>query len=85
MPTRSFAQVAPDSTGKKIANIAVTEPTAPDTSGNATADTVTYQQLVALADEHGEPLVSLSRLLIDIRDQQARTNELLEVLLMKFG
>jgi hypothetical protein len=46
MPTRSYVQVAADGVGKKVANVAVTEPTAPDTSGNATADTTTYQQLV---------------------------------------
>lgn len=54
MPTRSYVQVAVDGAGKKIANVAVTEPSPPDTSGNATADTTTYQQLTTATDDRGD-------------------------------
>lgn len=54
MPTRSYVQVATDGSGKKVANVANTDPTAADASGNATADTTTYQQLVTQVDKRGD-------------------------------
>lgn len=54
MSTDSYVQVAADGSGKKIRNIAVTDPQGADSSGNAQADTVRYQQVTTSADKHGD-------------------------------
>ncbi|HUS61342.1 MAG TPA: hypothetical protein VMY34_04035 [Acidimicrobiales bacterium] len=55
MPNESaYIQVAADGSGKKVANVAVTEPQAVDTSGNAQADLTRYQQEVTIVDRRGD-------------------------------
>lgn len=55
MPNESaYVQVATDGSGKKIANVSVTEPQAVDASGNAQADLTRYQQEVTLVDVRGD-------------------------------
>jgi len=76
----AYIQVSPDSSGKKVANVSVTQPQAVDTSGNAQADLTRYEQIVTLAADGSlidNPSTALSALL----HEQQRTNELLELLL----
>ena len=71
----TFVQVATDGTGKKIRNVSLTEPQAVDASGNAQADLVRYQQIVALVNARGDypDVASLS----DIRDVLLEMNQTL--------
>lgn len=50
----SYVQVATDGSGKKIRNTTLTESQGVDTSGNAQADLVRYQQTVVIVDAAGD-------------------------------
>lgn len=78
---QAYVQVATDGTGKKIANVSVTEPQAVDTSGNAQADLTRYQQVTHLADEEGDLISDPNVLLTQLVAEQRRTNQLLELML----
>jgi len=80
--SESFAQIAPDSTGKKIRNLAI-DVVQPD----GTASTV-YMQVVSIADENGRPY-SLSHEMPtsdnETNQHLARIVELLENLSLVVG
>lgn len=67
MATRSYVQVAADGAGKKVANVAVTDPQAVDAAGNAQADLVTYQQLVTLVTARGDNADRTDEVLDELR------------------
>ena len=52
--SESYVQVAPDSTGKKIRNLQISEPQAVDAAGNAQADLVRNQQVISIANRRGD-------------------------------
>ena len=78
----TFVQVATDGTGKKIRNVSITEPQAVDASGNAQADLVRYQQIVALVNARGDypDVTSLG----DIRDALLEINQTLTLILEQY-
>ncbi len=54
MATESKVELLSEGTGPNVRTIKVTSPTAPDAAGNATADTATHQQVVALAKPNSD-------------------------------
>lgn len=84
MPDESaYIQVATDGSGKKVANIAVTEPQDVDTSGNAQADLTRYQQVVTLADRRGDlPVDAVT--LGDVYDRLGDIHLTLQLILSQF-
>ena len=82
MPAETFVQVATDGTGKKIRNIALTEPQAVDASGNVQADLVRYQQIVGIVNARGDhpDITSLT----DIRDVLLEINQTLHLILDQY-
>jgi hypothetical protein len=78
---KAYVQVATDGSGKKVANVAVTEPQAVDASGNAQADLVRYEQTIGLANAEGDLIADPANLLQSILDAQTETNTILMMML----
>lgn len=76
----SYVQVAADGAGKKVRNASLTESQGVDTSGNAQADLVRYQQVVLIADGPDGDTVDWGQLK-GINDQLQSIHELLEAIL----
>lgn len=76
----AYVQVAVDGAGKKIANVAVTEPQDVDANGAAQADLTRYQQQVTPVSTYGNE-IDPTQVLAQIYAAQLRTNELLELVL----
>lgn len=82
MPNQSaYVQVVTDGTGKKIANVSVTDTQGPDTSGNAQADVVRYQQTVTLASPRGDISDVSGEILAELR----AIHEALDLIAMKLS
>lgn len=76
----AYVQVAADGSGKKVANVAVTEPQAVDASGNAQADLTRYQQVTTIANARGDLIDRWDEVLDELRAINTNLTLLLEVM-----
>lgn len=77
---QAYVQVAADGSGKKVANVSITEPQAVDSSGNVQADLTRYQQVVTVANARGDITDRWDEVLDELRAVNANLTLLLEVM-----
>lgn len=82
--TDTFVQVAPDSTGKKIRNLATDSQPDVDDSGNVQDPDTTYMQMTVTADADGRTIADTAPILREIKALLIKQNELLELILDQF-
>ena len=80
MTTPSNVELNVEGTGPRVRTLKLTSTTAPDASGNATADTATHQQVVTLADQRGDIPIDLSS---DILGELKAIHEALDLIAMR--